>query len=152
MKKSIVLVFVVLLICSGCAYFQKNGPQNAAPPKQEGPNQVFYGFPDVPVPKELTVVSEKSFIYETPTFRAGILFLSGNVEFESLENYFKVSMPKNGWRYINSFRYKDVVMNYVKEDKTCTIKVSPGAFTTEVEIWIGPSDKGMTQKPNEPIK
>lgn len=152
MKKCIILSFVMLLVFTGCALFQKNGSESTARAKQEGPNQIFYGFPDVPVPKEMTMINDRSFVYETPTFRAGVLFLSGNVDLQSLENYFKINMAKNGWRYINSFRYKDVVLNYVKEDKTCTIKMSRGAFESDAEIWIGPADKGSIQKTNETTK
>ena len=152
MRKFIILSCVMLLVFSGCALFQKNGSENPPPAKQEGPNQVFYGFPDVPVPKELNIVNGKSFVYETPTFKAGVLSFDGDVDPQSLENYFKVNMAKNGWKYINSFRYKDVVFNYIKEDKTCNIKISRGAFSTDVEIWIGPADKGSMQKSNEFVK
>lgn len=152
MKRCIILFFVMLLVFSGCALFQRNDAEGAARAKQEGPNQVFYGFSDVPVPKEMSIINDRSFVYETPTFKAGVLFLSGNVDLQSLENYFKINMAKNGWRYINSFRYKDVVLNYIKDDKTCTIKMSRGAFETDAEIWIGPADKGSIQKTNEPAK
>ena len=54
MKKIIILSCVMLLLCSGCALFQKYTSGSSAQPKQEGPNQAFYGFPDVPVPQELT--------------------------------------------------------------------------------------------------
>jgi hypothetical protein len=124
--------------------------EEAAQPRQEALNQAFYGFPDIPVPKELTYVPENSFIYENPSMRAGVMFFNGNVEMQSLENYFKINMAKNGWRYINSFRYKDVVLNYQKEDKTCNIKMSRGTFQTEVEIWVGPAEKTTPQKGNAP--
>lgn len=152
MKKCIILSFVILLVFSGCALFQRSGSDSTAQGKQEGPNQIFYGFPDVPVPKEMTIVKDKSFVYETSSFRAGVLFLSGNVDLQSLENYFKMNMVKNGWKYINSFRFKDVVMNYIKDDKTCTIKMSRTTFESDAEIWIGPADKGSIQKTNEHIK
>ena len=104
MKKIIILSCVMLLMCSGCACFKETPPSiQHLSQKQEGPNQVFYGFPDVPIPQELTIVSDKSFVYETSGFKAGVLFLNGNVELQSLENYFKINMPKNGWRYVNSF-------------------------------------------------
>lgn len=154
MRKIIALSLVMLLSLSACAYFQQNSAKsNATPPPKDGvPNQVFYGFPDLPLPKELKYVSEKSFIYETPSFRAGVLFFSGNVDIQSLENYFKLNMAKNGWQHINSFRYKDTVLNYVKGDRTCNIKMSPGSFSSDIEIWIGPADKGSIQKYNEPTK
>lgn len=152
MKKCIILSFVMLLVFAGCALFPRNNSESSAKAKQEGPNQIFYGFPDVPIPKEMTIINDRSFVYETPSFRAGVLFLSGNVDLQSLENYFKMNMAKNGWRYINSFRYKDVVLNYIKDDKTCTIKMSRGAFESDAQIWIGPADRGSIQKTNEPAK
>ncbi len=151
MKKIFILSFIMLLTFSGCAMFKgSKTSEEAAQPRQEALNQAFYGFPDIPVPKELTYVPENSFIYENPSMRAGVMFFNGNVEMQSLENYFKINMAKNGWRYINSFRYKDVVLNYQKEDKTCNIKMSRGTFQTEVEIWVGPAEKTTPQKGNAP--
>ncbi len=152
MKKIIILCFALSLVCAGCAAFQKQGSEPASASKTQGFNQAFYGFPDVPVPKEVEIVNERSFVYETPTFKAGVIVFTGNVDPASLESYYKVNMAKNGWKYINSFRYKDIVLNYAKEDKTCNIKVSRGAFQTELEIWVGPADKGAFPKstPNGP--
>jgi hypothetical protein len=149
MKKIIILSCVMLLLCSGCTLFQKYNLGRSSEPKQEGPNQAFYGFPDVPIPQELTIVSDKSFVYETSVFKAGVLFFNGNVELQSLENYFKINMPKNGWKYVNSFRYRDSILNYVKDDKTCNIRMSKGTFSSDVEIWVGPAEKGTIQRSNE---
>jgi hypothetical protein len=149
MKKIIILSCVMLLLCSGCAFFKNLTGQQNQPKQQEGLNQAFYGFPDVPIPQELTIVSDKSFVYETSVFKAGVLFFSGNVELQSLENYFKINMPKKGWRYVNSFRYRDSILNYIKDDKTCNIRMSRGTFSSDVEIWVGPAEKGTIQIPNE---
>jgi hypothetical protein len=130
---------------------QKYTSGSQAQQKQEGPNQVFYGFADVPIPQEITLVNDKSFVYETSAFKAGILFFSGNVELQSLENYFKINMPKNGWRYVNNIRYRNIILNYVKDDKTCNIRISKDTFSADVEIWVGPAEKGTIQKSNETI-
>ena len=94
MKKLIVMFFALSLICSGCAVFQKQGASDTnttpAPAKTQGFNQQFYGFPDVPVPKEVDIVNERSFVYETPSFKAGVIVFSGNVDPASLETYFKI--------------------------------------------------------------
>ncbi|HOC45903.1 MAG: hypothetical protein PHT96_00070 [Syntrophorhabdaceae bacterium] len=150
MKKLIVMFFAISLMCAGwgCAMFQKQDTADtSSPSKAQGFNQQFYGFPDVPIPKEVEMVNERSFVYETPAFKAGVIVFRGNVDPASLENYFKINMSKNGWRYINSFRYKDTVMNYMKEDRTCNIKISRGAFQTELEVWVGPADKGSALTP-----
>ncbi|EFK95688.1 conserved hypothetical protein, secreted, partial [sediment metagenome] len=85
MKRIIILCFAVFMVCAGCAAFQKPSDQTT-PPKQEGFNQSFHGFPDVPIPKELNIVNERSFVYETPSFKAGVIVLTGNVDVASLEN------------------------------------------------------------------
>jgi hypothetical protein len=104
---------------SGCSLFQRQTTINTTPqPKQEGPNQVFYGFPDVPVPQELSIVSDRSFVYDTSAFKAGVLFFNGNVDLQSLESYYRINMPKNGWRYVNSFRYKDTILIMLKTTKS----------------------------------
>ncbi len=149
MKKGMVVLAVFLLLAGGCAYFQKSAVQDkTAKPREDAPNVVFYTFPDIPVPKELTLVRERSFIYETPTVKAGVLILTGNVEIGSLESYFKANMAKNGWRFVNSYKYNDVILNFIKEDKASNIRATRDAFTTQVEIWVGPIDK-TGQQPAE---
>jgi len=147
MKKICIILCLAFFVLSGCAWFNKTTQDTKQTQKSETVNQVFYGFPDVPVPKELTYLSEKSFVFETPNVKAGIMVFDGNVDMQSLENYFRIYLPKNGWRFVNSYRYKDVILNFVKEDKTCNIKMSKGTFiNTEVEIWVGPVDKTSVQK------
>jgi PBP1b-binding outer membrane lipoprotein LpoB len=152
MKRLLAMVFVVALVVSGCATFDKwMGKEEEKPkPKFETPNQVFYTFPDIPIPKELNLIKDRTFIYETQNLKVGVLVLEGNLEMESLESYFKINMGKNGWKFVNSFKFRDVVLNFAKEDKTANIKMSRPGFSTEVEIWVGPSDKVSVQRPNEP--
>jgi hypothetical protein len=147
MRAIAVFIVVAMFVFSGCRTVNtttdKDDPSKA---KFEALNQTFYGFPDVPVPKELKFDKNKSFIYETQTLRVGVLVLSGNVDLDSLENYFKVNMAKNGWRFVNSFKFKDVTLNFVKEDKTCNIKMSRDVFSSTVEIWVGPADRTSSDR------
>ncbi len=143
MKKGMVLLVAVMLLLSACALTEKiTGKEETTPrAKPEGPNVAYYTFPDIPVPKELTFVREKSFIYETPTVKAGVLLLNGNVDVASLENYFKTNMVKNGWRFVNSYKYNDVILNFAKEERSSNIRMVRDTFTTTVEIWVGPTDR-----------
>ena len=152
MRKIAVMFCIMVLFVSGCAYFQKPAKNETPQPGQQDVlNQTFYGFPDIPVPSELNFVKEKSFVYETVNLRVGVMYLSGNVDLQSIENYFKINMIKNGWRFVNSFKFKDVTLNFIKDDKTCNIKMVKDSFNAEVEIWVGPvssGDKGSVQKGN----
>ena len=132
-------------------HFVSKKHHRAARPSQNRKVQIRYftAFLMCRYHKSLPLVSDRSFVYETSVFKAGVLFFNGNVELQSLENYFKINMPKNGWKYVNSFRYRDSILNYVKDDKTCNIRMSRDTFSADVEIWVGPAEKGTIQKSNE---
>jgi hypothetical protein len=159
MRKGMVLLMTVAVVfgfLSGCASFKQwTGQSETQKPKEEGPNQTFYGFPDVPLPKEMTVSRDKTFVYEAPSIKAGVLVATGNVEIASVENYYKVFMPKNGWKFINSYKYGDTIMNYAKDDRSANVRISTvQILNTQVEIWVGPLerqydkyDKGMESYP-----
>ena len=143
MKKGVVVLIAGLLFMGGCATPRQATVQDQTATSQddEALNTAFYTFPDVPVPKELILQREKSFTYETPNVKAGVLVLSGNVDMDSLENYFKINMVKSGWRFVNSYKYGTTILNFIKEDRASNIRVTRATFTTQVEIWVGPVDR-----------
>src|ERR1035437_3518059 len=103
MRRLIVACCALLLVLSvlpSCSTFDRmTGREETPKQKTDAPNQAFFGFPDIPIPKELTYAANKSFVYETQSVKVGVLVLSGNVELQSLEDYFKINMVKNGWRF-----------------------------------------------------
>jgi len=142
MKKWMIVLTAALVFIVGCATSrQATVQEQKAASQHEVSNTAFYTFPDIPVPKELTFQRERSFIYETPSVKAGVLVLSGNIDIGSLENYFKINMVKNGWRFTNSYKYGDLILNFVKEDRASSIRATKESFSTQVEIWVGPVDK-----------
>ncbi len=148
MKKWVVVLAAALLFMGGCATSrQVTVQEQKGTSKNEVSNTVFYTFPDIPVPKELDFQREKSFIYETPNVKAGVLVLTGNVDVGSLETYFKVNMVKNGWRFVNSYKYGDMILNFIKEDRASNIRTKRETFTTQVEIWVGPVDRAAQASP-----
>ncbi|MGD0231647.1 MAG: hypothetical protein ABSC19_15065 [Syntrophorhabdales bacterium] len=142
MKKGIAVLVAIMLFTGGCTAFEKSTVRDeGATPKKDAPNVVLYTFPDIPVPKELTLERDKTFIYETPSVKAGVLVLSGNVDLASLENYFRINMTKNGWRFVNRYQYGDTILNFIKDDRASNIRATRSPFTTHVEIWVGPVDR-----------
>lgn len=151
MKKWCVLFVAVLLLATGCNTIRSwFGGDDTSVTKSEAPNVAYYSFPDVPIPKELELVRDRSFVYETQNLRTGLLVLSGNVDIDSLEQYFRTNMARNGWRFINSFKYNTIILNYLKDDRASHIRISRSAFTTWVEIWVGPLDKSSGVLPTGP--
>jgi len=145
MKKILILLAVAVLFVPGCeSFWGKGGQSQTSNTRTETPNTMFYTFPDIPVPKELSFERDRSFIYETAGLKTGVLVLTGNVDLSSLENYFKVNMVKSGWKYLNSYKYGSVILNFLKEDRASTIRITRETFTTQSEIWVGPIEKGSS--------
>ena len=108
--------------------------------KTEGESTGKYYLDDVRIPSELNYKPNKSFIYETPRFKAGILhFSKWRLDVPSLIEYFTYNMGKDNWKLVNSFSGKESFLNFSKPDKTCTIRIiEKWTGTTTVEIRVGP--------------
>lgn len=100
----------------------------------------YYFFNDVLIPRELNYKQSKSFIYETPKFKAGVLvFSKWWLDPSSLIDFFIYNMERDNWKLINSYRGKESYLNFTKPEKTCTIRIIEKWYgTTEVEIRVGP--------------
>jgi len=140
-KAMIALGVAVLLgvMWMGCSSTLKQSREEAAKSGESGIGQYYY-FDDVLVPKELKFKPNKSFIYETPRFKTGIMvFAKWRLDAGSLLDFFTYYMERDNWKLVNSFRGKESVLNFSKPDKTCTIKISEKwNGTTEAEIRVGP--------------
>lgn len=108
-----------------------------APP----PPPRYYDFPDVLVPPELELDTKGSVVYETGGAKAGVLLFSGRVEVDSLVDFFRKSMQRDGWNLISSVRFNRILLNFTKADKACQILVWEKPLTTEVEIHMLPLKK-----------
>jgi hypothetical protein len=99
-----------------------------------------YYFDDVIVPSELNYKPNRSFVYETPGFKTGILFFSKwHLDVDSLIEFFNYHMEKDNWKQVNTFRGKESMLYFSKPDKTCAIKIVEKWYgTVLVEIRVGP--------------
>jgi len=148
-KRSIIALVLVILLgvawmgCSTTVKERQQGQPAAGATgeiKAEEEGMGKYYLDDVRVPSELNYKSGKSFVYETPRFKAGILhFSKWRLDVPSLIDYFTYNMEKNNWKLVNSFRGKESFLNFSKPDKTCTIRIQEKwTGTTIVEIQVGP--------------
>ncbi|MFB0507513.1 MAG: hypothetical protein ACETWT_12345 [Thermodesulfobacteriota bacterium] len=134
-------VLVGLAVVTGCSRlgWERKTPKEVP---QVGEQARYYHFQDVLIPHELKLEMDKSFIYETTSVKAGRLVFSGRVEVYSLSNFFTNNMEKDGWRLVNKFGFKDVVLNFTKPDKNCTVNIYDRPINTIVEVWVGPVGGG----------
>jgi hypothetical protein len=148
-KKSVIALVLVIILSAawlGCSTTVKERQQGqpatgaTGEAKTEGEGTGKYYLDDVRVPSELNFKPNKSFVYETPRFKTGILhFSKWRLDVSSLIDFFTYNMEKDNWKLVNSFRGKESFLNFSKPDKTCSIKMVEKWYgTTEVEIRVGP--------------
>ena len=95
-------------------------------------------FEDVLVPSELNLNRNRSFVFETQGFKAGTLYFRGYVEPDSVADFFKAHMPKDGWQLKSIFRHPKTVLLFEKPQKNCIITIYEETVFTYVEIWVAP--------------
>jgi hypothetical protein len=137
-----VLVFVFISGCATQTLSEKATPLGESQQLKESKEaaiSLYYDFMDVSVPKELKLQKEKSFVFQTTEFTAGILTFSGKIESDSLISYFINKMPDDGWRFLSSFKSPKNILFFQKENRFCIITIISKAFTTGLEILITPS-------------
>jgi len=147
-RNSVIALWLLIILSAtwmGCSTTVKERQQGqpagvtGEATSEEGMGKYYY-FDDVRVPSELNYKPDKSFVYETPGFKAGILvFSKWRLDVDSLMDFFNYEMGKDNWKAVNSFKGKESILNFSKPDKTCTIKVFEKWYgTTVVEIRVGP--------------
>lgn len=146
-RRSVIALLLVILLCTvwtGCstAVKERQG-ESARGGGAEGISKYrakYYNFDDVLVPGELNYKQDRSFIYETPQFKAGeMVFTRWWLDVESLIDFFTYHMEKDNWKLLNSYRGRESSLNFSKPDKTCVIRIMEKWYgTTEVEVRVGP--------------
>ena len=127
----------IFLTISGCASVTPVKKSGTKANKESIP--LYYGFGDVPIPKELTMKKKLSFVYRTPGLATGVLTLTGRVEINSLIAFFENNMAKDNWRQISSFKSTRTIMLFQKENRFCVINIIDEEPKVRVDIWVSPT-------------
>lgn len=106
------------------------------PPAESQPYYAANKFDDLLIPNELTWNRDKSMVINTESFAGGVLNYKGKVDINSLTEFFEVTMQKNGWKMAGSVKYKNVLLAFVKPNKTCTITMSDDEFGMKTDVFI----------------
>ena len=135
------LIFVFISGCATQTLSEKVTPleeSQQSKETEEASISLYYDFKDVPVPKELKLQKEKSFVFRTNEFSTGILTFSGRVEPDSLISYFIKKMPDDAWSFLSSLKSTKNILFFYKENRFCIITIISRAFSTDLEILITP--------------
>jgi hypothetical protein len=116
----------------------------SSPPETTIPRSVgkYYFIDDVLVPSDLEYDQSKSFVYETPQFKAGALFFTKwHLDTNSLFDFFLFHMEKDGWKMVTSYRGKESHLTFYKPDRGCTIRITESWLgKVYIEVRVGPAD------------
>jgi hypothetical protein len=97
-------------------------------------------FDDIELPAEMKIDQKKSMMIKTESFRGGVLQYAGKVELLSLRDYIVASMKNNQWKLSGEASYENILLAFVKPNKTCMIKLEEGfggsLGKTYMELYI----------------
>ncbi|GAB4332830.1 MAG: hypothetical protein Kow0089_01000 [Desulfobulbaceae bacterium] len=116
---------VALLPLTGCS------DKAASTEEQSGlpPVAVFAGdLKDIELPPELEWVRGRSMTIKTESFKGGIWHYAGRVEPLSLKDYVISSMHNNKWKLVGESTSRDILLAFVKPNKTCMIVISENRY------------------------
>jgi hypothetical protein len=137
------LVAMLLLVTAGCSTLKKDNKDTTttsatASTKQDKNKPVYLDFDDVLLPKELKIIRDESFVYQTAGFTVGILSMKARVEINSLIEFFEKNMRKDNWQLLSEFKSPQTMMLFQKENRWCVINITEGSYNTLVRIWVAP--------------
>jgi len=137
---AIIILLLVTLILPGSLMAQKE--ETPSPPDTKA-RASYYDFDDVLIPSELSLDKKISMVYTTGRFKAGVLFFAGRVEPSSLASFFQSNLQKDGWSLLSSFKYRQYLLVFLKEDRVCVITITEKTFSTTAEVRVWPIEQGL---------
>lgn len=136
--KAMVVFFIAIIM--GCTSTQTTAPGSPGENVPPVPNTpIFYDFPDVPVPPELQIVRKDSSVFQTTSFKTGVLVFKGRVDYVSVLDFYLSAMPQQNWKLRGSSRYGRSILVFEKSERICVINIEPETWYTYVEIYVIPS-------------
>ena len=138
MKKIYVFILIIaMLAISGCATIGSRRSTGAEMPKTLEVASLLK-FQDVPAPRGFKIVPADSFIFDNDLTRFGILRYSGRANASTVVRFYRDQMPLYNWRFINLMEFNTRIINFDREDQTCTIIVEPRHLSTLVTVSVAP--------------
>ncbi len=135
MKWFVFLGVALLLISAGCASNKSMVGSDAAGLPQI--SNFADDIKDITLPTELAWDRKNSMVIKTESFRGGIFTYKGRVEVMSLKDYMVASMQDNKWRLVGETASKDIMLAFVKPNKTCMMVISEGVLgKTELKLYV----------------
>jgi hypothetical protein len=118
----ITMLALIVALLAGCASGQ--------------PRAVRSEFEDIPVPRGLSYLADRSTVIESPSVKAARLLYRGRVEVQSLAGAMRATLEANGWRHVSSTRSSEAgtTQVYEKANNSLQVRLWEGVWYTYVEL------------------
>ena len=127
---------MVLSGCSGMDFSGSNPTVVDVPPIAKP----ALDYPDIELPSDMEMISDKSMVIRTDSFMGGILNYSGRIEMQSLKNFIVASMKRNKWKVVGEASTAEIMLAFTKPNKTCMVVIKEdigGVFgKTHVYLYV----------------
>ncbi len=141
--KSKFVVFTIILVglvavfslsgCTGNKTVVASAPGES--PDSLPPVPGFAGdIHDIVLPTELEWDRKSSMGIKTESFRGGVYVYEGKVAVMSLKDYMVQSMQDNKWKQVGETSSKDIMLAFVKPNKTCMMVISEGGPLSKTKL------------------
>jgi len=135
-KLLVLLSMAFIFVAAGCA-LNKNKMGAGDVPGLPQVSSFADDIKDITLPSELEWDRKNSMVIKTESFRGGIFTYRGRAEIMSLKDYMVSSMQDNKWRLVGETASKDIMLAFVKPNKTCMMVVSEGILgKTELKLYV----------------
>ncbi|HHB77514.1 MAG TPA: hypothetical protein ENK84_13410 [Desulfobulbus sp.] len=133
----ILMILATLVLTSGCANSvgktQISSDDSALPPVSGFADDIQ----DIVLPTDMEWKRDKSMTIKTESFRGGVWYYTGRVEVVSLKDFMTNSMKDNKWKLVGEATSKDVMLAFVKPNKTCMMVIADEAFgKTSLTLYV----------------
>ena len=93
----------------------------------------------IPIPENSMYLTDKTVIFGEGDRFTGVLYLVHDSPAEEVVEFYRVEMRDDGWMELAIVRSDFILMNFDKEDRFATIKVTRKLFDNSLsEVTIGP--------------
>lgn len=127
----------LLLVSSGCAGPMGQSTVEAGDPALPPVSGFADDIQDIVLPADLEWKRDKSMTIKTESFRGGVWYYTGKAEVISLKDFMTNSMIDNKWKLVGEATSKNVMLAFVKPNKTCMMVIADESFgKTSLTLYV----------------
>lgn len=142
-KLYIFILLAIIYLIPGCATEGSHRTADTLAPRTLEVATILK-FEDVPVPAGFKIIPAESFVFDNDITRLGILKYSASPDAATIVRFYREQMPLYNWRFINLIECNMRIMNFDREDQTCTILIEPRHLDTLLTLSVAPKAGRVT--------